>query len=157
MKTGAPRREAPAGAFRASTKALFGDGLARAAEFGREVPQLRQAVAHAQHRLGVVDVHARLERKRRDGRGENVDKAERWVIGHEMAAALGAELALAQRRLCSDPAFTRTASGFQRLNAFTGPPDHERHERQWQYPTASGEPVTSISTAPQKQRPMCDM
>jgi hypothetical protein len=33
---------------------------------------------------------------------------------------------------CCDPELTRTASGFQRLNALTGPPDHERQERQWQ-------------------------
>jgi len=31
---------------------------------------------------------------------------------------------------CSDPAVIRTASGFQSVNALTGPPDHERHERQ---------------------------
>jgi hypothetical protein len=40
------------------------------------------------------------------------------------------------------------------VNAFTGPPDHERHERQWQYPIPSGVPVTSTSTAPQKQLPV---
>jgi hypothetical protein len=49
----------------------------------------------------------------------------------------------------------RTASGFQRLKAFTGPPDQERQERQWQYPIASGAPVTSTVTAPQKQFPTC--
>jgi len=26
----------------------------------------------------------------------------------------------------------RTASGFHRLKAFTGPPDHDRQDRQWQ-------------------------
>jgi hypothetical protein len=31
---------------------------------------------------------------------------------------------------CSAPAVTRTASGFQRLKAFTGPPDQDRHD--WQ-------------------------
>jgi hypothetical protein len=59
--------------------------------------------------------------------------------------------------MCSAPAVTRTASGFQRLKAFTGPPDHERQELQWQYPIASGEPVTSTLTAPQKQLPECAM
>jgi hypothetical protein len=33
---------------------------------------------------------------------------------------------------CSAPAVTRTASGFQSVNALTGPPDQERHDRQWQ-------------------------
>src|SRR5450432_1101077 len=55
---------------------------------------------------------------------------------------------------CCDPDVIRTASGFQRLKALTGPSDHDRHERQWQYPMASGDPVTSISTAPQKQLPI---
>jgi hypothetical protein len=32
----------------------------------------------------------------------------------------------------SAPEVIRTASGFQRLKAFTGPPDHDRQERQWQ-------------------------
>jgi hypothetical protein len=32
----------------------------------------------------------------------------------------------------SAPAVIRTVSGFQRLKAFTGPPDQERQEPQWQ-------------------------
>ncbi len=32
----------------------------------------------------------------------------------------------------SSPAVMRTASGFHRLKALTGPPDQERQERQWQ-------------------------
>ena len=55
--------------------------------------------------------------------------------------------------MCSRPAVTLTASGFHRLNALTGPPDHERQERQWQYPIASGSPETSMRTAPQKHSP----
>ena len=31
---------------------------------------------------------------------------------------------------CSAPAAIFTASGFQRVKALTGPPDHERHDRQ---------------------------
>jgi hypothetical protein len=53
----------------------------------------------------------------------------------------------------SDPAVTVTESGFHRLNALTGPPDHDRHDRQWQYPIASGSPEAVNSTAPQKQAP----
>jgi hypothetical protein len=54
----------------------------------------------------------------------------------------------------SAPAVTFTASGFQSEKALTGPPDQERHERQWQYPMAWGSPVTSICTAPQKHSPL---
>jgi hypothetical protein len=32
--------------------------------------------------------------------------------------------------MCSAPDVIRTASGFQRLKALTGPPDHERQELQ---------------------------
>jgi hypothetical protein len=39
------------------------------------------------------------------------------------------------------------------MNAATGPPDQDRHERQWQKPISAGAPLTSISTAPQKQVP----
>src|SRR4051794_16697095 len=53
------------------------------------------------------------------------------------------------------PATTRTASGFHRVKALTGPPDHDRHERQWQYPMPSGSPATSICTVPQKHAPVC--
>ena len=55
---------------------------------------------------------------------------------------------------CSPPDVIRTASGFHRLKALMGPPDHERQELQWQYPIASGDPVTSILTAPQKHFPV---
>jgi hypothetical protein len=44
---------------------------------------------------------------------------------------------------CSAPAVTRTASGFQRVKALTGPPDQDLQDRQWQYPIASGSPETS--------------
>jgi hypothetical protein len=30
------------------------------------------------------------------------------------------------------PDVIRTASGFHSVKAFTGPPDHDRHELQWQ-------------------------
>ena len=53
----------------------------------------------------------------------------------------------------SVPLVTLMFSGFHKLNAVTGAADHDWHEPQWQYPIASGAPSTSISTAPQKQRP----
>jgi uroporphyrinogen-III synthase len=50
---------------------------------------------------------------------------------------------LAKVATCSAPAVTFTASGFQSVKAFTGAADQDRHELQWQYPIASGSPVTS--------------
>jgi hypothetical protein len=38
----------------------------------------------------------------------------------------------------------------QSVNAFTGPPNQERQDLQWQYPIPSGTPVASNLTAPQK-------
>jgi hypothetical protein len=34
--------------------------------------------------------------------------------------------------MCSAPAVTRTAPGFQSVKALTGPADHDRHDPQWQ-------------------------
>jgi hypothetical protein len=51
------------------------------------------------------------------------------------------------------PRVTRTASGFHSVNALTGDADHARQESQWQYPIATGAPVTVNSTAPQKHSP----
>jgi hypothetical protein len=75
---------------------LFLDYLARAAEFGWEVFQFRQAVPHGQHRLSVVDVNAGGEGKGRDRRGEYVHETQGRVIGHQVPAALRAILALAE-------------------------------------------------------------
>jgi hypothetical protein len=47
-----------------------------------------------------------------------------------------------------------TASGFHRLNAFTGPVDQLRQDSQWQYPIAAGAPLTVNWTVPQKQLPL---
>ena len=51
------------------------------------------------------------------------------------------------------PFVTFTAEGCHSVKAFTGPADHVRHESQWQYPIATGSPVTVNSTAPQKHLP----
>ncbi len=69
--------------------------LARAAELLREVLQLWQAVLHRQHRFGVVHVHAGQELQVRQGGREDVDEPQRRVVGHQVAAALGAVLPLA--------------------------------------------------------------
>jgi hypothetical protein len=49
-----------------------------------------------------------------------------------MAAALLAVLPLAQWCLLERGDILGTAPGFQSVNALTGPPDHDRHDRQWQ-------------------------
>src|SRR5262249_39036321 len=133
-------------------------GFARAAELLRKVLQLREAVLHGEHGLGVVHVHGGYEFQRGNRRGVDVDEPQGGVVGHERAAAFGGILRWLSGvfwnvAMCSAPDVTRTASGFHRLKAFTGPPDHERQDRQWQYPIASGAPVTSSVTAPQEQLP----
>src|SRR5205807_4919623 len=75
------------------------DALPGAAEFSGKILQLGQAIAHRQHRLGVVDVNARGEGERRDRCGEHVDEAERRMIGHQMPAAFRAVLTLAELAL----------------------------------------------------------
>src|SRR3982750_511051 len=47
--------------------ASFDQCLAGTAERGRKVAQLRQAILHRQHRLGVVHVKAGCEREVREG------------------------------------------------------------------------------------------
>jgi hypothetical protein len=44
----------------------------------------------------------------------------------------------------------RITSGLQRPKARIGAPDRARQELQRRYPIASGDPLTSISTAPQR-------
>src|SRR5215475_14258710 len=73
----------------------FRQRLAGAAELLRKVLQLRQAVLHGQDGLGVVHVHAGHELQGRNRRGVDVDETERRMVGHKVAAALGAVLALA--------------------------------------------------------------
>ncbi|CCD91473.1 hypothetical protein BRAO375_1550024 [Bradyrhizobium sp. ORS 375] len=69
--------------------------LAGAAELGRKILQLRQAVLDRQDALRVVDMHAGRERQRRDRRGIDVDHAERRMVGHQVPAAFGAVFAVA--------------------------------------------------------------
>ena len=71
----------------------------------------------------------------RNGGGEYVDQAEGRMIGHQMTAAFGAILPLTifdfwNIATFSAPDVIRTACGFQRLKALTGPPDHARQELQ---------------------------
>src|SRR5258708_39324831 len=75
---------------------LLRDCFARAAELLGEVLELGQAVPDGQHGLGIVDVHAGLEAERRQGGGEAVDQPELRMVGHQVPAALGTVLALAE-------------------------------------------------------------
>src|SRR4029453_13299569 len=78
---------------------LLRNQLAAAAEFARKILQLGQAIAHRQHGLGIVDMDRRRESERGDGRRKDVDQPERRVVGHQVAAALLAVFAVADRRL----------------------------------------------------------
>jgi len=78
---------------------LLRHALAGSAELGGKVLELRQAIPHRQHRLGVVDVHTRLERQRRQRGGKHIDQSERRMVGQEMPTALFAVLPLTDRRL----------------------------------------------------------
>ena len=116
---------------------LLGHCLARTAKLRRKILQLRQAVTHRHYRLGIIDVNA-------GGKGECRDVAVNtstrpsggWLVikcPPHFAQYLRWLIAVFENvATCSAPAVTRTASGFQRLKAFTGPPDHERQELQWQ-------------------------
>ena len=89
-------------AGRATVPAVAASGLysgidfAGASEFSREILQLRQAVAHRQYGLGVVDVNAGNEGERRNGRREHVDQAQWRMDGHQVPAALRAILTVAE-------------------------------------------------------------
>jgi hypothetical protein len=65
---------------------LFRNDLTRTAKFGWEILQLWQAVAHRQHRLGIVDVNAGSEGQRQKRGGKYIDKARRRMIGHQVPA-----------------------------------------------------------------------
>src|SRR5262245_60971119 len=79
--------------------ALFQHQFSRSAELRRKVLELRQAVFHRQHGLGVVDVETRGELQFRQRRGVNIDEPHLRVVGHDVAAAFLAILPLAVRRL----------------------------------------------------------
>src|SRR4029079_3946879 len=69
---------------------LFRDRFAGSAKFCGKVFQFWETVVHPQNRLRIVDVYARCEGQRRQCCGEDIDKSERRMIGHQMAAALRA-------------------------------------------------------------------
>jgi hypothetical protein len=72
-----------------------------------------------------------------EGRGEDVDKTERRVVGHQVAAALEAILALAHRGLGEGREMLLAGChphgiGLPEREGVDGPPDQERQDRQWQ-------------------------
>jgi len=71
--------------------------LAGSPELGGKVLQLGESIPHRQNCLGVVDVHAGLERQCRQRGGEHIDQSERGVVGQEMPTALFTILPLADR------------------------------------------------------------
>src|SRR5579871_4347185 len=78
---------------------LFRYRLTRAAELFWKILELGQAVLHAQHGFRIVDVHGGNKLQTRYCGGEYVHQSEPGMVGHQMAAALGAILPLASRRL----------------------------------------------------------
>ena len=110
---------------------------AAAAHLLREIPLLRETVDEAQHVLAVVHVQLRAEREVGDDGGIDVDQPPGCVLGEEVPAAL-----VQKRRWLSAvfwkppsrsrPLVTSTASGFQSVNALTGPADQSRQDEQWQ-------------------------
>jgi hypothetical protein len=69
-------------------KRLLRDHLPGTAKLGRKVLQLRQTIPHRQHGFGIIDVNAGRELKRRNDRHEDIDEADRRMIGHQVAADL---------------------------------------------------------------------
>ena len=70
--------------------------LTGSAEFGRKILELGQSVPDWKHRLLVIDVQRRNERKLGNRRCKNVDQTEWWMIAHQMSAAFCAILPLTQ-------------------------------------------------------------
>jgi len=77
---------------------LLCDSFTGAAKLRREILQLGKTVFHGQHRLGVVDVNARLEGQRGNCRGKHIDQTEGRMVRQQVAAAIPAVLARAERR-----------------------------------------------------------
>ena len=116
---------------------LLRDHLARAAELFRKVLELGQPVLQRQDQFLIVDMNAGLEVERRDRGVEYVNHSDRRMVDHDVAAAPLAILPLAEWRLGEHanlitPFRDLDSSGLQRLKAFTGPPDQERQDWQWQ-------------------------
>ena len=78
---------------------LLSDLLARPSEVRRKIFKLRQAVPHRQDGLSIVDVNTWDELERRKCGRKHIYQTERRVIGHQMASAFFAELALTHWRL----------------------------------------------------------
>src|ERR1700722_16701862 len=89
--------------FPRSTERLLRDHLPGTAKLGRKILQLWQTVPHWQYGFGIIDMDAGREFKRRNRRHEDIDEADRRMIGHQVAAAFRAIFALAQLRLLKCP------------------------------------------------------
>src|SRR5579862_327954 len=82
--------------MRMASAGSFRHRCAGAAELGRKIFQLGQAVLHTKHGLRVVDVNAGRERESGDGRSEYIDKTQRRMIGQQVSATFRAKTPLAE-------------------------------------------------------------
>ena len=73
--------------------------LATAPSLAGKVLQLWQPIPHRQNRLGIVEVDTRNEVEAGDRCGKHVHETDGRMIGHQVSAASGAVLPLAERRL----------------------------------------------------------
>ena len=107
--------------------------LARSAKLGWEVFQFWKAVPHGQDRLSIVDMDAGLIWQRRQRGRVNVYETHQRMVGHQVASAIFAVLALAACRFRERGyMFGSGRAGFQSVKALTGAADQERQDRQWQ-------------------------
>ena len=87
--------------------------------------------------MGRTVVDAGVKRQRRKRGRVDIYETQRRMVGHQVASAIFAVLALAACRLLErgemfGPAVSRMLSGFQSVKALTGAADHDRQDRQWQ-------------------------
>src|SRR5262249_47902216 len=77
----------------------FRNSFSRATEIPRKILKFRQPVSHPQDLLRIVDMDLGREFQIRNRRRINVYQAKRRMVGHQVAAAFGAILSFALRRL----------------------------------------------------------
>ena len=95
--------------------ALLRHCLASAPCLDRKILQLWQPVPHGQHSFGIVEVNSRNEVERGDRCGEHIHETYGRMIGHEVSAAFGAILPLAEWRLLEGSHTLRSCGNPHRL------------------------------------------
>src|SRR5918993_233528 len=89
--------------------------LATAPSLAGKVLQLWQPIPHRQNRLGIVEVDTRNEVEAGDRCGKHVHETDGRMIGHQVSAASGAVLPLAERRLLKGGYMLRACGNPHRL------------------------------------------